>query len=186
MLRKVIDCKGFKNSQENIEDGVYFSKVASLQCNDCTFTINRLHHRFFLENVWKTSCLKGTFLKRFMMQHRFNKVQRCSAQPPILVKPEFTLDLTDETLKIYVSTGKHPLWKLLFSKNTGLQSIPAILLKTNATIIIFWHGFCKLTLFEISEVFLRGITAISFIQDVVTLLKMAFLEHIVYRPKFYL
>ena len=102
-----------------------------------------------------------------MGQKRFNKVRPYSAQPTILPKPEFTLDLTEEELKIYVSTGKHPWWKFLFSKNTALESIPAILLKMNLTTGIFWHGFCKVPLFEISGNVLRGIAAIPFIQDVV-------------------
>ena len=32
MLRKIIDCESFENSQESVYDGVYFNKVASLQC----------------------------------------------------------------------------------------------------------------------------------------------------------
>ena len=39
-------------------DGVSFSKVISLQFSDCNFAIKRIHFRFFLENVPKTSCLK--------------------------------------------------------------------------------------------------------------------------------
>ena len=57
MLRKIIDCQNFKNSQENVEDRVCFSKVAS-QCADCTL---------FSENVPKTSFLKRTFFKKFMV-----------------------------------------------------------------------------------------------------------------------
>ena len=58
MLRRIIDCQSFKNSQENVSDGVYFSKVASLQCVDCTL---------FSENVPKTSFLNRTFFKKFMV-----------------------------------------------------------------------------------------------------------------------
>ena len=62
VLRKIIDCESLKNSQENVKDGVYFSKVASLlQCTDCTSNINRLHRRIFLENALKTCCLKRAF-----------------------------------------------------------------------------------------------------------------------------
>ena len=54
MLRKIIDCQSFKSSQKNVQDGVYFSKVASLQCVDCTL---------FSENVskslWRSSVLTG-------------------------------------------------------------------------------------------------------------------------------
>ena len=132
MLQKIIDCKSFKNSQEN---GVYFTNVASLRCRDCTSTINRLHHKFFSENVLKTGCLKRTFLKKFLVY------QRC---------------------KIF------PWWKNLFSKNAGLE-----LLKTDSTTGITWHGF-QVPLFNISESFLRGISVIPLIQEVVTLLNDLF------------
>ena len=56
MLRRIIDCQSFKNSQENFYNGVCFSKVVSLQCADCTL---------FSENVPKTSFLKRTFFKKF-------------------------------------------------------------------------------------------------------------------------
>ena len=58
MLRKIINCKSLEISHENFYDGVYFGKVASLQYSDCNFAIKRAHHRFFLECVPKTSCLK--------------------------------------------------------------------------------------------------------------------------------
>ena len=44
MLRKRFDCESFENSQENVSDGVYFSKAVSLQCT---------HNRFFSEDVPK-------------------------------------------------------------------------------------------------------------------------------------
>ena len=62
------------------------------------------------------------------------------------------------------------------AKMQVLESVPAILLKTNSTRGIIWHGFWKPPLFNISENFLRGITVIPFIQEVVTLLKMTCLE----------
>ena len=55
-------------------------------------------------------------------------------------------------------------WKLFYSKNAGLESIPAILLKTNSTTGIIWRGFYKEPFLNILENFLRGITVISFIQ----------------------
>ena len=58
MLRKIIDCQSFKNSQENVKGRVYFSKVASLQSADYTF---------FSDSVPKTSCLKRTFFKKFIV-----------------------------------------------------------------------------------------------------------------------
>ena len=56
MLGNIIDCQSFKNSQENVYDGVYFSKVASQQCTDCAL---------FSKNVPKTSFLKEHFSKSF-------------------------------------------------------------------------------------------------------------------------
>ena len=42
------------------------------------------------------------------------------------------------------------------------------LISTDSTAGIFWHGFCKLPFFEISEKFLRGITVVPFMQEAVT------------------
>ena len=58
ILRKIIDCKSLENSQGNFYGGVSFSRAISLQFSDCNFTIKRIHRRFFLGNVPKTSCLK--------------------------------------------------------------------------------------------------------------------------------
>ena len=62
-VTKIIGCEHFKNSQENVSNGVYFSTVTSLPRTDCKSTINRLHKKFFMENVPKTNCLKRTFVK---------------------------------------------------------------------------------------------------------------------------
>ena len=58
ILRKTTDCKSLENSQGNVYGGFSFSKVISLQFSDCNFPIKRIHRRFFLGNVPKTSCLK--------------------------------------------------------------------------------------------------------------------------------
>ena len=60
ILRKIIDCQSFKNYQENVLDRVYFSKVANLQCTDCTL---------FSEIVPKTNV--------FLKEH-FSKSLWCS------------------------------------------------------------------------------------------------------------
>ena len=57
-LRKITDCKSLKNSQRNVYGGASFSKVIGLLFSDCDFAIKRIHHRFFLENIPKTTCLK--------------------------------------------------------------------------------------------------------------------------------
>ena len=58
MLWKITDCESLGISQENFCDEVSFSKNTNLQCSDCNFAIRRTHHRFFLEYLPKTSCLK--------------------------------------------------------------------------------------------------------------------------------
>ena len=55
MLQKIINCESLENSQENIYDGSYSGKVASLQRTDCNSTISRLQHRFFLEYISKST-----------------------------------------------------------------------------------------------------------------------------------
>ena len=57
-------CDSFENSRECIYDGVYFSKVARLQCDDSNFTISRLNQRFSSECAPKISCLKKNNLRK--------------------------------------------------------------------------------------------------------------------------
>ena len=64
MLRKIIDGKSLEISQENVYVGVSFSKVTSLQRSDCNFAIKIDHHRYFLEYVPKTSCLKKQYFEK--------------------------------------------------------------------------------------------------------------------------
>ena len=64
MLQKIIDGKGLEISQENVYEGVSFSKVTNLQCSDCNFAIKITHHRYFLEYVAKTSCLKKQYFEK--------------------------------------------------------------------------------------------------------------------------
>ena len=64
VLRKIIDGKSLKISQENVYEEVSFSKVTNLQCSDCNFAIKIAHHRYFLEYVPKTSCLKKQYFEK--------------------------------------------------------------------------------------------------------------------------
>ena len=61
MLRKIIDCESFETSQENVYDGVSFSKVKSQLRSDYNFTIKRTYYRFILEYIPKARCLKRIF-----------------------------------------------------------------------------------------------------------------------------
>ena len=65
--REIIDCKSLENSWGNLYGGVSFSKVIRLQFSGCNFAVKRIHHRFILGNIPKTSCLKnkqGLFFER--------------------------------------------------------------------------------------------------------------------------
>ena len=64
MWGKIIDGKSLGISKENVYEGVSFSKVTSLQCSDCNFAIKIAHHRYFLEYVTKTSCLKKQYFEK--------------------------------------------------------------------------------------------------------------------------
>ena len=64
MLRKIIDSKSLEISQENVYEGVSFSKVTNLQCSDCNFAIKIAHHRCYTEYVPKTSCLKKQYFEK--------------------------------------------------------------------------------------------------------------------------
>ena len=57
MLRKIIDGKSLEISQENVYEGVFSAKLQ-------TFAIKIAHHRYFLEYVPKTSCLKKQYFER--------------------------------------------------------------------------------------------------------------------------
>ena len=87
-------------------------------------------------------------------------VQPCSAHPALLPKPELTLDL-----KI------HPWWKLFFSKNASLEFIPCDFIKNELHHRDYLAWVLQSTFFNILENFLRGIAVISFMQQVITLLK---------------
>ena len=112
-------------------------------------------------------------------------LQPCSVQPAILLKPEVTLDLTEEALNILM----HPqdvlsLAETSFQQKCRSRVHPCEFIKNGIQHRDFWHGFCKMTLFNISENFLRSITVIPFMQEVVTSLKMNCSEYIVYRTNF--
>ena len=64
MLRKITDDNSLEISQENVYEGISFRKVTNLQCSNCNFAMKIAHHRYFLEYVPKTSCLKKHFEKK--------------------------------------------------------------------------------------------------------------------------
>ena len=64
MLRKIIDGKSLEISKENVYERVSFNKVTNLQCSDCNFAIEIAHHRYSLEYLPKTSCLKKQYFEK--------------------------------------------------------------------------------------------------------------------------
>ena len=59
----------------------FLSKVECLQCPDCNFSIERLHHRFFPQYVSKSSCLKKNILrKKSMMENVLIKLRPAISQ----------------------------------------------------------------------------------------------------------
>ena len=75
----------------------------------------------------------------------------CSAQPAILPKLEFMLDLTEEALKVLMYPQENILGGNFFRKNAGLESVPGNIFKTVSTAGILYHGFCKVSLNKISK-----------------------------------
>ena len=70
MIGKITDCESLEISQENFYDEVSFSEVTNIQFSDCSFAIKRTHHRFFLEYVLKTSCLKKNKKRKSLLFER--------------------------------------------------------------------------------------------------------------------
>ena len=99
MLRKIMDGKSLEISQENVYEGVSFSKVTNLQCSDCNFAIKLAHHRYFLEYVPKTNCLKE---KSLWWTNFLIKLQPCSTQPSVYEKNGIYVNLPVEALKILI------------------------------------------------------------------------------------
>ena len=79
ILRKLIDCKSLENSLGNSYDAVSFGKVISLQFSDCNFAIKRIHHRFFLENVRKTSYLNKKQIKSNFEEKVYSGLNKAAA-----------------------------------------------------------------------------------------------------------
>ena len=76
----------------------------------------------------------------------------CSAHPTFLPKPELTLDLTEEGLKI------QSWWKTFFSKNGSLEFIPSDFIKNELHHRDYLAWVLQGTFFNILENFLRVIT----------------------------
>ena len=85
MLVKITVYESFENSRESVYDGVYFSKVARLQCEDSNFTISRLNQRFSSEYASKISCLKKNNLRKKSAVNQ-SKFLTCD---PVVHSPQF-------------------------------------------------------------------------------------------------
>ena len=87
MSLKITVYESFENSRESVCDGVYFSKVARLQCEDSNFTTGRLNQRFSSEYDPKISCLKKNNLrKKSAVNQSFSKFLTCE---PVVHSPQF-------------------------------------------------------------------------------------------------
>ena len=61
MLQKITYGESLEISQDNVYDGVCFSKVTNLQCTDYNSTIKRIHRKFFFNYIPKTTVLHRIF-----------------------------------------------------------------------------------------------------------------------------
>ena len=94
MLQNKIDCESLETSQENICNGVYFNKGASLKCRDCNSTINRLHYRFFSDYDPTTRCLKQIFWEKSQWWSVLMKLLPYSEQAAALLKMGLIVDVS--------------------------------------------------------------------------------------------
>ena len=141
--------ESFKNSRECVYDRVYFSKVARLQCEDSNFTTSRLNQRFSLEYTPKISCLKkNNVRKKSAVNQSFRKFLTCDP----VVHSRYSLNKNGAHVRYFMKiVGKISpektlmyLWEKLFGGNiAGVESIPAILIKTAEALE---HGLCKIAL----------------------------------------
>ena len=143
-LLKKIDCKSLENYQGNFHDEVSFSKVMSLQFSDSNFAINRIHHRFFLENLPKTSCLKK-IKKAFFWEkglQRFNKAAALYYTTlNFIKKADLMQDLSVEALKVLIYSQVNILGGGFFPEVAGLEFIPAISLNRTPSQVLRGSSF---------------------------------------------
>ena len=116
MLQKIIDWESLKVFQRNFYNGVSFSKVTSLQFSDCNFTIKRTHHRFLLEYVLKTSCLKKYILrKNSVVDQHLDKFAALQYTTLIFIKKaELMKDLPVEAVNVLIYSQVNLLVGSLF------------------------------------------------------------------------
>ena len=161
MLREIKDWESSKNSQENIYDGVHFTKFANLECTDCKSIANLKD--FITDSLWKMFQKLG-LLKIFSERLRCNDFASWVLQrkAPSFINNEVHVIPDWGSAEIPMYPKENYLDGNFFSVKV-LNPIPKILLKADSTTEIFWHEFCKISFSKISESFLRGITVIRFI-----------------------
>ena len=108
----------------------------SVKLLDCNFATKRIHHRFFLENVPKSSCLKknkNSFLRtKSIGNQRLNKAAALqSTTLNFIKKAEFMQDFPVEPyLKVLIYSQVNILGgDFFFTEAAGLEFIPTISLK---------------------------------------------------------
>ena len=195
-LKDYTDCKNLlkqhypnlHQNQENFYDGASFIKFTSLHCSDCNFTIKRTHHRFFLEYVPKTVCLrknkKCLFSRKEPMvnQHLIKVAVRQYATLSFIKRAELKEDLPVEALKVLIYSQLNvPGGGLSFAEILGLEFIPAISLKRTSLQRFSYKESCTVAFFKLIRDLLRD----NFAKHVLTLLKISCLTK-KYRPNFQL
>ena len=87
MSLKITVYEIFGNSRESVYDGVYFSKIARLHCEDSNFTTSWLNERLSSEYAPKISCLKKNNLrKNSAVNQSCSKFLTCE---PVVHSPQF-------------------------------------------------------------------------------------------------
>ena len=111
----MIDCESLETSQENVYDGVSFSKVKSLPRSHCNFTIKRTYHRFIWGYVPKASRLKKNILRKSLWwTSALIKLQSFSTQPSVLSKNETHVRPSSRSAESSNMFKGKPLWWRLF------------------------------------------------------------------------
>ena len=193
MLRKIIDGRSLEISQENVYEGVPFSKVTNIQCSDATLLLRQLITDTFWNMYPKLAILKNKILrKKSMTDKLLNKVATLQYTAlSFMKKNEAHVRLScrpAESSNIF--TGKCLWWRLFSTKGATLEFIPAISLKRDSNTEAFPYGFFTVILFKLLENFLRDIFAKHFLTksqasnlQVATLLEITCLTKI-YRTSF--
>ena len=134
-----------------------------------------MFYLYWIKNVLKLSKLSRYYEQGY--SHFWNNILRkrlwCAKFLIIYCSVVYSLNFTKNGIHVRPfwrsskcsdwSTRKHSWRNVLFSKVPGLEFVPVILLKTDSTVEIFQHGFCKICTLKDSKNFMKGIFATLFL-----------------------